>query len=224
MGIQAVLLVPALLAGVLLPTAAAAPRQDAHGDEVEWYPGGLYVALSGGWMDARASAAQLDAALADDGWTTSSTLDDTDFGWKARLGWRFDAPIAVEVGYADLGTVSSTVRATPSDPQAFLRDLAREHPTAGAGPTLATEVFLADTKRLDLALRGGVWFWDSSIDARGPGGSSYGVSRSGTDLFYGLAVLYRLSDRLQLRAEYEQFGVDGDEVGFASLGLQVRLR
>jgi Outer membrane protein beta-barrel domain len=224
MGILALFALPALLSGPVLSPAALALQKDAQADEVEWYPGGLYVALSGGWMDARASAAQLDAALADDGWTTSSTLDDTDFGWKARLGWRFDAPIAVEVGYADLGTVSSTVRATPSDPKAFLRDLAREHPTAGAGPTLATEVFLADTKRLDLALRGGVWFWDSKIDASGPGGSSYAVSRSGTDLFYGVAVLYRLSDRVQLRAEYEQFGVGGDEVGFASLGLQVRLR
>lgn len=201
-----------------------APGPQGGREEVEWFRSGAYVGLSGGVMNARASGADLDDALGDLGWVTETTLDETDFGWKVRVGYRFEAPWALELGYADLGTVESEIEAMPADPDAFLRDLAREHPSAGQGLTLAGEFYLADTARLDVGLRGGLWLWESDIDASAPGGASFNVERDGLDPLFGFSVLVRLCARLRLRAEYERYYVDRDDVGFASLGVELRLR
>lgn len=192
-------------------------------EEVEWFRSGAYVGFSGGVMNARASGADLDDALGDRGWVTQTSLDDTDAGWKVRAGYRFEAPWALELGYADLGAVESEIDAMPANLNAFLRDLAREHPSAGRGLTLAGEYFVADTARLDVGLRGGVWLWESDIDASAPAGASFDVERDGLDPLFGLSVLVRLTERLRLRAEYERFYVDRDDVGFASLGLELRI-
>src|SRR5512134_582498 len=69
------------------------------------YAAGPYVGASVGqaWVDA--SAGEIEAAFAtDDGFVASgTTIDDSDMGWKAFVGYRFNPFFALEGGYVDLG-------------------------------------------------------------------------------------------------------------------------
>ncbi len=191
--------------------------------EVEWYRSGSYIGVQVGAMNANASASDLDRDLSGRGYVTQSSLDDTDAGFKIYGGYRFESPWALELGYVDLGTVESSVSATPVNPTQFLADLADLHPFAGRGVTAAAEYFMIDRPQIDFGLRAGLWAWSSDTDARAAGGLRVDVDESGVDPFVGADFLVRLSGRTSLRVQYEKYWLDGDDVDFVSLGLQLAL-
>src|SRR5512139_1934709 len=81
------------------------------------YADGPYIGASVGqaWVDA--SAGEIEAAFAtDDGFVASgTTIDDSDTGWKAFAGYRFNPYLALEGGYVDLGkaTFTTTIASAP---------------------------------------------------------------------------------------------------------------
>lgn len=213
--------VPGLLLTLVVPPTpdpARTPRQ-----EVEWFHSGWYVGASAGTMNADASASELDRDLARRGWTTDSSLDDTDFAWKVFAGYRFEAPFAIEVGYTDLGQIDSKIEAMPADLDAFLDDVADVHPFSANGVTLSAQWFPLDTRHVDFGLRGGLWYWDAEVDVDGPGGASVDVDEDGIDPLAGVGVWVRVTERIEVRAEFEKYWVDGDDIDFFSAGLQIQV-
>lgn len=89
-------------------TAISAPSFAA--DPMGWYAG-----VNAGQSKAHFSGGDLDSIFASQGATSSSTVDDTDTGWKLYGGYRFNPNLALEGGYVDLGkfgfnsTISSPV-------------------------------------------------------------------------------------------------------------------
>ena len=93
------ILVSIAVAGASCASARARPGRN---QEVEWFRSGPYIGASVGVSNSAASASDLDADLAALGHTSSSTLDDTNEGWKFYTGYRFERPFSIEVGYVQL--------------------------------------------------------------------------------------------------------------------------
>jgi hypothetical protein len=183
---------------------------------------GWYAGISGGVTVGHVSSAEFQRELADLGHQTRVDLDDQRIGEKAYVGYRFDAPFALELGYTNLEGPTSTITEQTSPPQTqqLLDDIADEHPIAGRGLTFAARYIPIQWPRVDAFLTLGGWVWDSTVDIDlHAGNASASIDKSGFDVFAGIGAEYRLSRSFALRAEIERYELDGDPVDFLSLGV-----
>ena len=214
---------PFVLAGALLFASSACSSSPAQSEEYRWFQSGWYVGGTGGVAIVDASSSDLDEHLADQGFTTSSTLDDDDSGWKGYVGYRFERLFGLEAGYVDLGEVSSEVDTQAVDPDVLLEALADTQPFLGSGPSLAGLFYVLDTKVVDGGLRAGAWYWEADVEAKTNTGEKVSIDEEGFDPFGGVFLLLEINDRAQIRAEYELYVLDDDDADFLSIGLQIRV-
>ncbi len=204
-----------------LSCAASAGRTTRQ--ELEWFRAGPFLGASVGLSNADASARELDEDLAARGHTTTSSLDDTDQGWKAFAGYRFEQPFSLELGYVELGEITSTIQVTTGDVDAFLADVADVHPALGDGIYLAGQFSPLERGPVELGLRGGLWVWRTEVESQAAGVGTIDVEEDGIDPLLGVVFLLELSRFLELRLEYELFVLEDVEADFLSAGLQARL-
>jgi len=212
-------LLPALS---VLVVCAACNALRSQSEEYRWFESGWYVGGTGGTAITDASASDLDKRLASQGFTTSSTLDDQGSAWKAFLGYRFERFLGFELGFVNLGTVTSRVDTMLVDPDVLVNALADTQPFLGKGPSVAGLVYLLDTRRVHAGIRGGGWYWQADVEARTTSGDRVKIDEESFDPFFGVFTLLDVNDRSQLRFEYERYYLDGDGADFLSVGMQIR--
>lgn len=152
-----------------------------------------------------AGKGDIDAALVSAGATgLSSSLDDTDTGYKFQLGYRFNPNWAIEGGYVDLGKFNYNATFTGGTASAQVK--ASGLNIAGVGTYPINDQF---------SVFGKLGFIDGkveeSITATGPGGTASGsASATKVKANYGFGATYNLSKAWGLRAEWERFSKLGD--------------
>lgn len=168
---------------------------------------GWYAGLGLGQSSVDIDGGELDALLAADGITSTTSVDDSDTAWKIFGGYRMNANFGLEAAYMDYGTISAdSIVTAPSagtvgidlDTTAWLLDAVGYLPL-GSG----FEVF----GKLGVAL----WDIEGSVSAAG-GGSSFSGSADddGSDFHFGVGASYALTDNIGVRAEWERVNADDD--------------
>lgn len=132
------------------------------------------------------------------------TEDLKDTGWKLAAGKQLNTNAAVEFGYVDLGDASASA--------------------AGATCTVEADGFhaslvgsLPTTNQFSFTGRVGLFRWDAGGVCSGAFSAS--GSDSGTDLTFGVGMRYDMTKTVGLRAEWDRFDVDEDDVDMLSLGV-----
>lgn len=181
------------------------------------YDFGGYVGVSVGEAKAKdvQSASELDAQNAADGFTTSSSVDDTDTSWKLFIGHKFNRNFAIEGSYNDLGesTADTVVIDAPPPPVGFGTGTLNQTVEAWTLGVAAVGI-LPLGYNFDLFGKAGVHYWDAewTVNANLTNLSgSVTEDDNGTDLFYGIGAAYNFTERLALRAEWELFENIGDD-------------
>lgn len=217
--LRAGLLTCALVGATLAPPAALA--------QTPWYAG-----ASAGQSAIDASSGEIEQGfLADDAFLASgTTLDKTDTGWKAYLGYRFNRFLAAEGGYADLGEASftTTIVSAPA-PFSALTPFPIHATATARGLFLSGLVHLPVTEALSLFAKAGAFRWEAKFTERIPGTDITRVSRSErkTDPYYGLGLQLQFTSVLGGRLEWERFkdvgqgigGREGRDIDFISGGI-----
>lgn len=208
----------ALMLAFLLTGGGLFPRP-AQADDGPWYMGG-----SVGASKSAADASELDANLAALGYSTTSTLDDTDIGWKLFGGYQWNPNLAVEAALVDLGQVTSRISGNFGDLDAFVADVARVHPYSARGISASIVGELPVAQRFRLFGKVGLFFWDADIDARFEvGGQPISFdSKQGVDPVFGAGVKFHINKKTALRVEWERYEVDRDSVQLLSAGVEYR--
>lgn len=218
-------LLVAPLACTLLATASFPAAVSAA--ESYWY-----VGVNVGQSRIDATTAEIEQAfLVDDGFVaTNTTLDETDTGWKAYLGYRFNRFLALEGGYADLGeaTFNTTIVNAPP-PLNLLTPFPVSATATADGTVLAAVLHLPLTESASLFAKAGVFRWQAEFTERITGTNITRVSRSEeqTDPAYGVGAELRLTEGIRARVELERFkdvgkgigGREGRDIDFVSAGI-----
>ena len=194
-----------------------------------------YVGASAGQSSIDATSADVESGfLADDGFIArNTTLDKTDAGGKAYLGYRFNRFLAAEGGYVDLGKASfnttiigAPAGTSPAPPFPI-------HATATArGAFLSGVAHLPVTDNFSFFGKAGLFRWEAKFTEHITGTDITRVSRSErkTDANYGFGVLWQFTQTLGARLEWERFkdvgqsigGREGRDVDFISAGVLVQ--
>ncbi|WP_028081838.1 porin family protein [Solimonas soli] len=130
-------------------------------------------------------------------------FDDDHVSWKALAGFRFNPVLSIEGQYVDFGDAENNSARAEAD---------------GWTAALVADIPL---RYVQPYAKAGALFWNEDAHIRG---TNLKASDDGTDFFWGLGVRVPLGEGVDLRAEYERYDLDGDNVDTkidaASLNLQ----
>jgi OOP family OmpA-OmpF porin len=196
---------------LLLALTAALGASTVQAD-TGFYPG-LYLGGSFGSSTFNDfDGSDVDAELASLGFTSSSSTDDSDTGWKLFAGYKFMPYLAVEGSYTDLGKASaSSVITAPVSGSANVEAEASTWAISALG-------IWPVAPRFELYGRLGFHFWDADVSGSGTAGS-VSESDDGTDLLYGVGANFDITPQLGVRGEWERYELDDSDVDLWSIGL-----
>ena len=102
------------------------------------------------------------------------------------------------------------------------------HPYFASGATFAVVGKVPIGERFELFGKVGDFVWDNSearLNVTSPPGQSglSVVDHDGSDLFYGVGVPLELGHGWHVRAEWERYAIDDQDVDFLSFGVERRI-
>jgi OOP family OmpA-OmpF porin len=177
-----------------------------------------YVGASLGRSVIAATSAEVEQGfLMDDGFVASgTTLDDTDSGWKAYLGYRFNRYLAAEAGYVDLGEASFSTTIVSAPPGTTPTPPFPIHATATAkGVLLSGLANLPLTQSMFAFAKAGVFHWRATFTEQIP---TTGVTRltrteEKTNPMFGAGLQWHFTPAVAARLEWERFKAVGSGIG-----------
>lgn len=191
---------------------------------------GWYAVVFGGESSAEGlHQDQIDDALVGAGFDLqSSSLDDSDTGFGATLGYQVNPHFAAELSYVDLGETSydaSNEQASPANESFALT-------SSAAGPVLSfLGILPVGSSRFEVYGRAGLALMDVEGEAAATVGDVVTRDRASTtrsNLVFGGGVQYGINDRFGVRLEWDRhFDVGSEDITGESdidlfaLGLRV---
>ena len=179
-------------------------------------PADVYVGFGVGQAD-------IDTGVS--GLTGTAALDEEDTSLKVFVGADIDDNFFIEGHYAELGEASlsgnngdrfvyegTTYQFTANNVKVTLE---------GESIGLAVGYKFKMGKDVDAFAKLGMHNWDATSNISTSAGS-VSLSDDGTDKFFGFGVNYSITETMSLRAEYESFEFDSEDVDNMSLSLITR--
>ena len=129
--------------------------------------------------------------------------DDEDTGLKIFGGYKFTPNLAVEGAWIDLGEVSASGFGGTATAEAD-------------GFQIAAVGMFPINPQWSLFGKVGAFMWDASVTTN----SGFSASDDGTDIMFGFGGMWNFAPQFGLRAEWERFDVDDEDIDFLSIGVQ----
>jgi len=154
--------------------------------------------------------------------TGTASLDEDDSGFKLFGGYNFNKNVAIELAYADLG--KATLSGNPGDTFvldgilfAFINSGSLD--IEGSLLSLAGVFTHHFNDAFNLYGRLGLASWEADITANVSGGPAQSASEDGTDLFLGFGAGWNFAKTWAVKAEYELYSFDEEDVDMLSLNI-----
>ena len=162
----------------------------------------------------------------------SADTEDTDFGYNATFGYRFNRYFSAEIGLAQYGSVSSTARSEMDFGQGFVPTSLKIKFTPG-GPVMSAIGILPINDKFEFFGRAGYLFASAerelSSNVDGQGGAFGSAKGDSQNLVLGIGGAYHFNQVYSVRFEYqkiEEIGEDNrtglEDLNFYGLGIVVR--
>ena len=200
-----------LISLLLLGSAATTHAQS------EWVPdyiGLSYLAASSNERDSDFSRELNDLGL--DARVRQSDLDRN--GFALHAGYALPDNVRIEIGYADLGDVSTKISGTAIDVDNFIDSVSGVYPVTASGWTLSLGRTWRLHDRVDLLTTLGAFIWSAEYELKSAntrrGFDEDGV---GAQLFVGVDV--KTLENIPVRLGWRGFRFDNTEVGAWELGM-----
>jgi hypothetical protein len=180
---------------------------------------GPYVGARMAITESDLDGSDVTGALAAPGRNVVADVDTRDRGYAVYAGWRFTRFLALEAGAVDLGEFPVVLSGTAASANALVADAGRVLGDAGRGVSLVARADVPLGARFALVPRIGAYRWESEVRLDGPGGRT-DFKRDGIDLTYGLALNFRISDRVAVGVAWDEYRA-GSRNDIRAYGLQL---
>ena len=154
--------------------------------------------------------------------TGTASLDEDDSGFKFFGGYNVNKNVAIELAYADLGTASlsgNTGDTFVLDGIPFIFTGSGTINIDGSLIGLSGVFTYHFNDAFNLYGRAGLASWEADISATETGGPTETASEDGTDFFLGFGAGWNFAQTWALKAEYELYSFDSEDVDFLSLNI-----
>ena len=208
------------------PEQAESDRRQngAPGQESEWggaqgqVEGAYYVLVGLGVSHTNKGSGDLDAALANNGYTITSDIDQTNVGWKFVGGYRFAQSFSVEAGYIHFQDLDIQVGASPLTSE-LADEVVKHVPLTMKGVIVEGVGAWEVTSLTSIIGKAGGFLWAGGV-MTGDQGINAARDDAGLAPILGVGAELQLIDGYVLRLEYERFFTP-DAMDFVSAGFRV---
>ena len=214
--ISVILLVVLSMAFAGFAEAATPKKRTRNANRIGAYGGALF-GMSNYSGDQSANEAQLIDTLEGTGapiQNLSSSTEDSDFGYQATFGYRFNRYFAAELGLAQFGSLKSTARAEMNFGTGFVPASVTLSFSAG-GPVMSAVGILPIGEKFEVYGRLGYLFCSSEreltsrVDGQSGGfGSAKGDSQNPV---YGLGFAWHINQIYSIRGEFQKLDALGQD-------------
>ena len=187
---------------LLIPLACVAAATASADDVASRWSFGTQVGLAQGKGDSTPLTGELSTLSYD----ASVTFGDKSRpGWRVFTGYRFTDYLAVHLGYTDLGEYSDN------------------HTTQRIrGTDLGMQLKVPLSERVAMELRGGKYYWRSRTHTTSLQGEEIGLSRRGSDVFFGAGMEVAFFEELSATLGWTRYDVAGEPVHLWTVGTLYR--
>ena len=209
-----VLLSTGILCGLLLGVPGTSQAQDS-----DWYLG-----LGYGASEADSDTVNFVDDMAALGHTvTDFNIDVSSEGLKLFGGYNFNENFAAELAYVDLGEVTAEIEGTSLDLTQMVLDANSLLPVMGDGVSIAGIARYPFAERWSIYAKLGAYFWESDLELSTAAGVITGAPQEdGTNVVYGVGGDVYFSEHFGLRAEWERYALDPNDVDLISASVLFR--
>ena len=201
-----------LLIGALLLGSAATTH--AQNNWVPDYAGLSYLSASSDERDSDFSRELNDLGL--NARVRQSDLDRN--GIALHLGYALPDDVRIEIGYVDLGDVSTTISGTAIDVDSFIDSVSGIYPVTASGWMLSLGRAWRLHDRLDLLTTLGAFIWRAEYELKSTSARrSFEENGVGAQLFVGFEI--KTLDAIPVRLGWRSFRFDNTEVRAWELGV-----
>ena len=140
----------------------------------------------------------------------TTETEDTDIGYEAVFGYRFNRYVAGELGLLQVGDLTNTIRGDyDAGTGAGIVPASVSFKYNFGGPIIAVVGILPLGDKFELYGRAGVLFASADRDATaridGEGQQLGGIKGDSTEIVYGIGASYHINVMYSIRAEYMRF-------------------
>jgi OOP family OmpA-OmpF porin len=185
-------------------------------NQIGWYIGGDI-----GNASTDVDSGDLDRFYQDAGVNANSlSFDDSDTSYSLFAGYQFSTYLALEAGYLDLGERSVTFTGQSSDLDAFYDHAEHVYPESGDGFSMAVVGSWPLSESFKISAKLGYFDWQGKYSTYEQSNNVGNDSKSGSDIWFGGEVNYRVNDRFQAYLSAQRFELDRDDTTNITLGIR----
>lgn len=210
-------LISAALLVALNPAWAADTQSDSSAGAQ--FERGFYLGGALGLARGAVDAGEMNQRMAQLGYDANAEVHDQNrMSWSLDTGYRWNRYVETQLGYTDLGEVSTRLSGSAADINNYLNSANLVHPRTGSGYQFALLGRYPLSDKTFVYGRAGLFMVDADYRATTDGANAR-RSDSERSEFFGLGIGRELAERWELRLGVDRFTVEDENIPVAALGF-----
>lgn len=149
---------------------------------------------------------------------TASSSDHNRTAWQFLLGYQYTPEVGVEIGYVDLGEVSTILNGSTTDVDALLNSVSDIHPLTAYGWQLTGTYRFPIEATTSVVFRAGLLDWQSKYKLETTN-ASHTVTGKGSSGIFGAGIEKDIGQNKKLNFTYSWYDIDGESISVLGVGF-----
>jgi hypothetical protein len=203
-------------AKVILFTGFLFCSQQSKAEQTSWFVSGQIGSVS-----TDISTKSLTSSLNDQGALIDSvSVKDSDTGYQAAIGYKFNAIYSLQVGYVGFGERHFSFTGEVTDLDSFHSTMKQVYPESATGPQISLLASWPISKEISLTGKVGYLDWHQDYQYQTDSSQQYKAKRSGNSVTFGIEASFALFKNTQIFLSYDHAALDATDASMLSIGAR----
>lgn len=203
-------------AKVILFTGFLFCSQQSKAEQTSWFVSGQIGSVS-----TDISTKSLTSSLNDQGALIDSvSVKDSDTGYQAAIGYKFNAIYSLQVGYVGFGERHFSFTGEVTDLDSFHSTMKQVYPESATGPQISLLASWPISKEISLTGKVGYLDWHQDYQYQTDSSQLYKAKRSGNSVTFGIEASFALFKNTQIFLSYDHAALDATDASMLSIGAR----
>lgn len=190
--------------------------QHSTAEQTSWFVSGQIGSAS-----TDISTKNLTSSLNEQGAIIDSvSVKDSDTGYQAAIGYKFNAIYSLQVGYVDFGERHFSFTGEVTNLDSFNSTMKQIYPESATGPQISLLASWPITKEISLTGKLGYLDWHQNYQYQADSSQLYKAKRSGNSVTFGIEASFALFKNTQIFLSYDHAALDATDASMLSIGAR----
>jgi hypothetical protein len=190
--------------------------QQGKAEQTGWFLSGQIGSAS-----TDLSKKKLTSSLIEQGAIINSvSIKDSDTGYQAAIGYKFNSFYSLQVGYVDFGERHFSFTGEVSDIDSLHSTMEQIYPESAKGPQISLLASWPVTKEISLTGKLGYLDWQQDYQYQIDSSQLFNAKRSGNSVTFGIEASIAVFKSTQVFISYDHAALDATDASMLSIGAR----